>query len=73
MRASVVVTHGLSYSAGTWDLPVPGIEPVSPALAGGFLTTVPPVKSQNLIFITNELAIISGVTNFDIHKYFCLR
>ena len=25
-----------------WDLPVPGIEPVSPALQGGFLTTRPP-------------------------------
>ena len=25
-----------------WDLPGPGIEPVSPALAGGFLTTAPP-------------------------------
>ena len=28
-----------------WDLPRPGIEPMSPALAGGFLTTVPPRKS----------------------------
>ena len=27
-----------------WDLPRPGIEPVSPALAGGFLTTSPPGK-----------------------------
>ena len=27
-----------------WDLPGPGLEPVSPALAGGFLTTVPPGK-----------------------------
>ena len=27
-----------------WDLPVPGHEPVSPALAGGFLTTAPPGK-----------------------------
>ena len=27
-----------------WDLPRPGLEPVSPALAGGFLTTVPPGK-----------------------------
>ena len=27
-----------------WDLPGPGIKPVSPALAGGFLTTVPPGK-----------------------------
>ena len=24
---------------GMWDLPGPGLEPVSPALAGGFLTT----------------------------------
>ena len=29
---------------GMWDLPGPGLEPVSPALAGGFLTTVPPGK-----------------------------
>ena len=27
-----------------WDLPRPGLEPVSPALAGGFLTTLPPGK-----------------------------
>ena len=26
---------------GTWDLPGPGLKPVSPALAGGFLTTAP--------------------------------
>ena len=30
---------------GMWDLPPPGIEPVSPELAGGFLTTAPPGKS----------------------------
>ena len=27
---------------GMWDLPRQGIEPVSPALAGGFLTAAPP-------------------------------
>ena len=27
-----------------WDLPRPGLEPVSPALAGRFSTTVPPGK-----------------------------
>ena len=32
-----------------WDLPGPGLEPVSPALAGGFLTTVPPEKSRMAI------------------------
>ena len=29
---------------GMWELPRPEIEPVSPALAGGFLTTAPPGK-----------------------------
>ena len=33
-----------------WDLPGPGIEPMSPALAGGFLTIVPPGKSQHNCF-----------------------
>ena len=27
-----------------WDLPGPGIEPMSPALAGGFFTAEPPGK-----------------------------
>ena len=27
-----------------WDFPGPGIEPVFPALAGGFSTTAPPGK-----------------------------
>ena len=31
---------------GMWDLPGPGIESVSPALTGGFLTTAPPGKSR---------------------------
>ena len=29
---------------GMWDLPRPGLEPVSPALAGGLSTTAPPGK-----------------------------
>ena len=31
---------------GMWDLPRPGLEPVSPALAGGLPTTAPPGKPQ---------------------------
>ena len=50
---SVAVARGLS-SCGSraqllhsmWGLPGPGLEPAPPALAGGFLTTVPPGKSQ---------------------------
>ena len=46
------MAHGLSCSAREHmeDLPGPGIEPVSPALAGGFLTTAPPGKSPGLFF-----------------------
>ena len=35
---------------GMWDLPRPGIEPVSPALAGGFSTTAPPGKPYSPTF-----------------------
>ena len=34
---------------GMWDLPRPGLEPVSPALAGRFSTTVPPGKPSECI------------------------
>ena len=49
--SSGALEHSLS-SCGAWaklhcgirDLPGPGIEPVSPALAGGFFTAEPPGK-----------------------------
>ena len=34
---------------GMWDPPRPGLEPVSPALAGRFLTTAPPGKPCELV------------------------
>ena len=34
---------------GMWDLPGPGLEPTSPALADGFLTTAPPGKSRKIL------------------------
>ena len=36
---------------GMWDLPRPGLEPVSPALAGRFSTTVPPGKPLIYLFL----------------------
>ena len=40
-----------------WDPPGPGLEPVSPALAGGFLTTAPPGKAHGLLLTsTNSVA-----------------
>ena len=38
-----------------WDLPGPGLEPVSPALAGGFLTTAPPGKPEKIITIAVKI------------------
>ena len=39
---------------GMWHLPRPGLEPVSPALAGGFLATVPPGKSPRLLLLSRN-------------------
>ena len=39
-----LVTHS------TWDLPGPGIEPLFPSLAGGFLATAPPGKLLYSLF-----------------------
>ena len=40
---------------GMWDLPGQRIEPVSLALAGGFLTTAPPGKS---LFVSSSISFI---------------
>lgn len=34
-----------------WDLPGSAIDPMSPALAGGFFITEPPGKSYNFFFL----------------------
>ena len=43
------MVHRLSGSAGVWILTVPGIEPVSPSLAGGFLSSGPPEKANRYV------------------------
>ena len=43
---------------GMWDLPGSGLEPVSPALAGGFFTSEPPGKPQALTFFFYQMSII---------------
>ena len=60
IAASLVVEHRLQMRRlsncgsraqslrGMWDLPRPGLEPVSPALAGRFSTTAPPGKPCHL-------------------------
>ena len=44
---------------GMWDLPRPGLEPVSPALSGRFSTTAPPGKPL-AIFLLGSVAGVEG-------------
>ena len=62
VAASLVVEHRLQTRRlsscgsraqllrGMWDLPRPGLEPMSPALAGRFSTTAPPGKPKEQHF-----------------------
>ena len=51
-----------SLLCGMWELPGPGIEPVSPALAGRFFSNEPPgkTKNRNFILITENFYISKG-------------
>ena len=50
-----------SLLRGMWDLPGPGLEPVSPALAGGFLTTVPPGEVPVFFFRFHIYVLAYGI------------
>ena len=64
------MTHGLELLHGMWDLPGPGLEPMSPALADGFLTTVPPGKPSGSNF--NSLRALFFFTLFYLYLFICL-
>ena len=49
---------------GMWNPPRPGIEPMSPALAGRFLTTAPLEKSQEASVLKDDIS-ISKSNKFD--------
>ena len=49
-----------------WDLPGPGLEPVFPALAGGFLTTAPPGKSYKVLYQSYVFRIFSPSPGFTV-------
>ena len=46
-----------------WDLPGPGLEPVSPALAGRFSTTAPPGKPLSAFLVGSSAGNILGLGN----------
>ena len=51
---SVAVAQRLSCPEACWNVPGPGIEPGSPALAGRFLTTGPQGKSESWTFYSSS-------------------
>ena len=57
-----------------WDLPRPGLEPVFPALAGGFSTTAPPGKPSRSIFeaVIRVLVCLYYYKNFTYCHSVCL-
>ena len=74
--ASVVGSSRASLPRSMWNLPGPGIKPMSPALAAGFSTTVPPgkpslhfyVEGNMLYFIPCSFNVIShGVLSIPVH------
>ena len=54
---------------GMWDLPRPGLEPVSPALAGRFSTTAPPGKPQIIDYLLQK---VWGKKKFWLSVYVCV-
>ena len=53
-RLSSCGTQALLFH-DVWDLPRPGLEPMSPAVAGRFLTTAPPGKSNDSFFMLRKM------------------
>ena len=41
-----------------WDVPGPGIKPMSPVLASGFLTSGPPGKPRQLLLTLQEVPLL---------------
>ena len=54
---------------GMWDLPRPVLEPVSPALAGRFSTTVPPGKPYSFTFIVTTDIFRSSLPSQDLFLF----
>ena len=52
--------HRIRSSQGMWNLPGPGVQPVSPALAGRFLSTAAPGKSWALTFLSSQVSPVRG-------------
>ena len=57
-----------------WDPPRPGLEPVSPALAGRFSTTAPPGKPDSGVLArgSESMSFYSAILNQSLSPYFLM-
>ena len=81
IAASLVVEHRLQTRRlsncaswahllhGLWDLPRPGLEPVSPALAGRFSTTAPPGKPSSWLVLNHFIEVLLTYKKLYIYMY----
>ena len=63
---------GLPFSS-PGDLPIPGIESASPALAGRFFTAEPPGKAQRhgvCVCVCVCVCVMGIMSRFEMHKWF---
>ena len=51
-----------------WDLPRPGLEPVSPALAGRFSTTAPPGKPPYMVLFKVNMLIMRVIDRQEVRR-----
>ena len=70
-QGSAVVPHELNCPQGMWDIPGPGIKPMSPELAGRFSTTEPQcysflLSSKRFTFL---LFTLKSLIHLDIYIY----
>ena len=78
-RSSQGLAHGLSSCGvwaylllGMWDLPGSGIEPVSPALAGGFFNTESPGKPRDHSWRTSVMnKWITKIDGWTVNVHIC--
>ena len=70
--ASVIAVHRVQFLQGLWDLPEPGIKPMSPALAGGFLTTRPPGEPSYTFNTQKFINVVCGFLNLHLKKQILL-
>ena len=69
-RAGSGLVVQTQLSRGMWNLPRPGIKPMSPALVGGFLTTGPSGRSRTYLKIEHKFMLILSIQVWQLQDFY---